>query len=448
MTNRTRTAAAGITLLCAAATATAGDCTPTWDPAFGVPGIDSGIAFDLTTHDGQLYTSGTFNSIGGTAAARIAGWDGSSWNALGSGLSGGEGYAMASFNGSLYSAGYFNTAGGVAGTAKIARWDGTAWNSLNAQLELFSNQLWDLTTWDDGTGEALYVVGNYQNAGGVSGASYISKWDGLSFAPVGTPIGGAVPLIIFTAETWDDGTGEALYVGGRFLTIDGVPASRIAKYDGTEWTALGGGLTGPGATPSVMAMAAFDDGTGEALYVAGQTFNSADGTPVNRIARWDGTNWSAVGEGFANGIIWDLEVFDDGSGPALYATGTFTASGSTPLRGLAKWDGTSWSDAGNTDADTYSAIVFDDGSGPGLYVSGRYTEIGGVTASGIARLSSCVTGDLPGDVNGDGSVNTTDLLLVLSAWGPCEKGAPCPADLNDTGGVEVQDLLLVLANWS
>jgi hypothetical protein len=448
MTTRTRTAAAGVGLLMAAAAASAGDCTPTWDPEFGVPGINTGIAFDLTVHDGTLYTSGTFTSIGGTSASRIASWDGTSWNALGSGLSGGEGYAMASFDGSLYAAGYFNSAGGVDGTAKIARWDGSSWNSLGAQLELFSNQLWDLKTWDDGTGEALYVVGNYQNAGGVADASFISKWDGLSFSPLGAPIGGAVPLIIFTAEVWDDGTGEALYVGGRFLTIDGVPASRIAKYDGTEWSALGTGLTGPGATPSVMAMAAFDDGTGEALYVAGQTFNSAGGTPVNRIARWDGTEWSAVGDGFANGIVWDLTVFDDGSGPALYATGTFTASGSTPLRGLAKWDGTSWTDVGDTDDDTYSSLVFDDGTGPALHVAGRYSTIGGVTASGIARLSSCVTSANPGDVNGDGSVDTSDLLLVLSSWGPCEKGDPCVADLDDSGNVNVQDLLEVLANWS
>ncbi len=56
---------------------------------------------------------------------------------------------------------------------------------------------------------------------------------------------------------------------------------------------------------------------------------------------------------------------------------------------------------------------------------------------------------VPGDVDGDGVVGITDLLVVLGAWGPCPAPpAPCPADLNDDGFVNVVDLLLVLGNWS
>ena len=36
---------------------------------------------------------------------------------------------------------------------------------------------------------------------------------------------------------------------------------------------------------------------GTDLY-AGGFFNSADGDPANNIARWDGSGWSAVGQGF------------------------------------------------------------------------------------------------------------------------------------------------------
>jgi len=448
MTIRPGALGATTALLVAAGAAFAGDCEPTWDPDFGTPGISGGILFDLAAYDGTLVASGNFPAIGGVSASRIAQWDGTAWNPLGTGLDAAEGYAVQAYGGDLYVAGYFNQAGGVDGTAKIARWDGSSWNSLGADLELFSNQLWDLTTWDDGTGEKLYVMGNYANAGGVSGASFISSWDGTSFAPLGGPIGGAVPLIIFTAETWDDGTGEALYAGGRFLSIDGVPASRIAKWDGTSWSALGSGLTGSGVTPSVMAIAAHDDGTGEQLYVAGQTFNEAGGVPVSRIARWDGSNWSAVGDGFDDGIVWGLTVFDDGTGPALYASGTFSASGGVPMSGLAKWDGTSWSDVGMTDDDTYRTLVFDDGSGSALYVGGRYSTIGGVTASGIARLFACDTGGIVGDVTGDGIVDVNDLLLVLSQFGDCPKGGPCEGDIDESGDVTVMDLLLVLANWS
>ncbi|MDY7108687.1 MAG: dockerin type I domain-containing protein [Planctomycetota bacterium] len=53
-----------------------------------------------------------------------------------------------------------------------------------------------------------------------------------------------------------------------------------------------------------------------------------------------------------------------------------------------------------------------------------------------------------GDVNGDGLVNTEDLLLLLAAWGECPGGGdPCPADLNGDGFVDTADLLLLLANW-
>jgi hypothetical protein len=51
---------------------------------------------------------------------------------------------------------------------------------------------------------------------------------------------------------------------------------------------------------------------------------------------------------------------------------------------------------------------------------------------------------IPGDVNGDGVVNVTDLLAIMDVWGPC---TDCPADLNGDGLVNVVDLLEVIGNW-
>jgi hypothetical protein len=50
----------------------------------------------------------------------------------------------------------------------------------------------------------------------------------------------------------------------------------------------------------------------------------------------------------------------------------------------------------------------------------------------------------PGDVDGDGATNVTDLLALLAAWGACPG---CPADINDDGAVNVTDLLAQLADW-
>lgn len=52
-----------------------------------------------------------------------------------------------------------------------------------------------------------------------------------------------------------------------------------------------------------------------------------------------------------------------------------------------------------------------------------------------------------GDLNGDGVVNVSDLLLLFAAWGECEAGAACIADLNGDGSVNVSDLLILLSNW-
>lgn len=52
-----------------------------------------------------------------------------------------------------------------------------------------------------------------------------------------------------------------------------------------------------------------------------------------------------------------------------------------------------------------------------------------------------------GDLNNDGSVNVTDLLGVIGAWGACPAPANCPADRNFDGTVNVTDLLQVIGTW-
>jgi hypothetical protein len=54
-----------------------------------------------------------------------------------------------------------------------------------------------------------------------------------------------------------------------------------------------------------------------------------------------------------------------------------------------------------------------------------------------------------GDINGDGLVNTEDLLSLLGAWGACpDPPEHCPADLDGDNQVNAGDLLILLANWT
>ena len=49
-----------------------------------------------------------------------------------------------------------------------------------------------------------------------------------------------------------------------------------------------------------------------------------------------------------------------------------------------------------------------------------------------------------GDIDGDGSVGTNDLLAVIAAWGACNG---CPADINGDGWVDTDDILAIIAAW-
>jgi hypothetical protein len=89
--------------------------------------------------------------------------------------------------------------------------------------------------------------------------------------------------------------------------------------------------------PIVRSLTVFDDGTGPALY-AGGLFTIAGGSSANKIAKWNGSSWSALGSGM-NDFVSALTVFDDGIGPALYAGGTFTTAGAVSANRIAKWNG-------------------------------------------------------------------------------------------------------------
>lgn len=92
-----------------------------------------------------------------------------------------------------------------------------------------------------------------------------------------------------------------------------------------------------GLSTEVHAFTVFDDGTGAALYAAG-SFTSVAGQSAGSFARWDGEQWTGLASGFTNTTITSLEVFDDGSGPAIYAGGGFTSIGGESISQIARYD--------------------------------------------------------------------------------------------------------------
>jgi len=430
---------AAIAAIVCTGTAVAGDpaCSPVWDTTLGTPGMADGYVASLHVHDfgsgPQLYATGTFTSASGNPGTqRIARWNGSSWVSVGGGLVNQFSNVLTSFNGDLYVGGYFDSAAGVPGTAKLARWNGTQWSSVNAQLESFLSSVWSFEVFDDGTGEALYIGGNYVDIGG-TGIDHIARFDGTNFTEVGGTIVGPNQIVL-DLTTYD---GE-LYACGRFQTIAGVAASNIARWDGMSWKPVGGGITGVQA----VCMTVFDGD----LYVGGG-FTAAGGVPATRIARWDGSQWHALGTGL-NAAVQSLAAYDDGDGPKLYAVGNFTATGdnATSLPRIGRWTGTEWEAVGSgATANIFAATVIDDGTQDVLLVGGSITSINGQPTGRVAAYVGCTQSGPLGDLNGDGVVNGADLGILLSSWGICR--GECPADLNGDGVVDGADLGILLSNW-
>ncbi|MEE9131888.1 MAG: hypothetical protein V3T84_17895 [Phycisphaerales bacterium] len=90
---------------------------------------------------------------------------------------------------------------------------------------------------------------------------------------------------------------------------------------------------------------------------------------------------------------------------------------------------------------------------PGVYSldvqAGSYVEGLNVPPNRLGQASFDFTFDVTilGDLDGDGTVGASDLLILLVNWGPCADCSDCPADLNGDCTVGATDLLILLSNW-
>jgi hypothetical protein len=472
---------------------------------------------DLQVYDpgtgAQLYACGWFASAAGVAASNIARWNGSAWSGLGSGIdSGGAGMTVWNTPSGprLVVGGTFWNAGGVL-TGGVALFDGSIWSSVNAQGRtanvvgtfnpgggerlytvgtigdpvpngggttfqtwypfqscfggtwtapngkgLSGSHVLALETHDDGSGPKLYAGGYFVEAGG-NYARNVARWNGSAWSPLGNPAGyqtfalksfddGTGPALYradnsvekWNGATWasvgptfnvtstslavyDAGAGPSLYAGGYFTAAGGVTLNCVARLSGATWVPLGSGVSLPGGNPVVSALTVFDDGSGPALY-AGGMFSSAGGFPANNIAKWNGTSWSTLGSGFTGGAtvkVNSLVVYDDGTGPALYAGGIFTQAGGLPSPGLAKWNGSTWSaPGGGVSGVLYAMRVFDDLTGPRLYVTGNFAQAGTTVASNIARWNGTSFEALGSGLQGaaQGALSTCGFALGQHAF--------------------------------
>jgi hypothetical protein len=163
------------------------------------------------------------------------------------------------------------------------------------------------------------------DGGWCSGQSYPDPTPGDYWSSVfGEPPGGqGLNGEGFDLELYDG----KLAVGGTFTQAGSIAANRVAAWDGSQWSAFGSGI-GAGV---VWAVAEYNG----ALIVTGDFDTTGAGDPAVNIARWDGFSWQGMSPPGGSNTIWAAYADDN----YFYAS-TYTES---PFQGhLVWWDGVSW----------------------------------------------------------------------------------------------------------
>lgn len=355
----------------------------------------NGPVLALAVWEGDLYVGGVFSGTadGPMPLNSIARFNGTNWSALpNNGLNGGvRALAVATPPGggesTLYVGGYFTaTKDGTIILNNIAEFDGTNWSALpNNGLD---NSVRALAVWESD----LYVGGDFSQTADevVTNLNYIARFDGTNWSPLSN--NGLNDIVrAMTFSTPPGGGNTTLYVGGGFERTNdsAVTLNHIARFDGTNWSAL----PNNGLNENVYALAVATPlgGGEETLYVGGYFTRTVDGamTGLKHIARFTGGAWFALPNNGLDFYVFALAISTPtGGGDAtLYVGGNFTQTRDgtvTNLNNVAKFSGGVWSALpgnGLNDAVTALAVWTPPGEGDmTLSVGGFFTA----TANGAA----------------------------------------------------------------
>ena len=408
----------------------------------------SAVALSIASLNGLVCVAGAFGNAGGISATNFATWNGSSWSAAGNLSS--AAYREVVSGGNLYVGGTFAAAGGV-WVNDIASWDGTRWSAFGTPGRVNGVQSTITALASDGTN---WYAGGYFTYAGQTNASYIARFDGKNWQPLGTGLNGRVTAIAVT--------NNLVYAGGYFTaTTDGTSLHYIGCWDGTNWNSLGGGQG------LVYALAVDPNG----LYAAGTAYDGTTNYGSPFFTRWDGTNWNWVlnfnptntffaiplsdSIGYDAIAIQGTNIYLGGNIPGftqidpdvlpwvgtnclnilrfdgtyawimgtglngipvaltvlgnnLFAAGAFTSANGVAANQIAQWDGNNWSSVGGSVVGTGTVLALAT-LGNNLYAGGTFTNIGGVTAARIAKWDGTNWSALGSGASGS--------VSALAAWG-------------------------------
>jgi hypothetical protein len=367
---------AATVFLCAAvslfrAAPTQAQCYPEWLRGSNIPATDGDVFALRVLANGNLVIAGRFNIAGAATVGNIARWNGADWAPLGSGLNGDVLALEVLPNGDLIAAGDFSASGSTT-VSHIARWDGTAWRALGVGLNQGARSLAVAPNGD------LIVGGGFTSAGGVPAKS-IARWNGTVWSSLGSGPMQPSPTVLslrFLAN-------GQLIAAGTDIADPNQSIGFVDRWDGIAWSQMGGSFVGTYPDPphsvgtgSVNAL----DVTSTGELVAGGFFLTMNGSPLRGVAKWTGSTWAPLGSGLNV-----VSAFAHSPAGELVACGTFSAATGSPANYVARWDGAQWLPLGSgPDSPARAAAVMPSGE---LVTGGSFYagESGGEPRSPLSR---------------------------------------------------------------
>lgn len=239
-------------------------------------GVVEAIAVDGINN--VAYIGGTFTTFVSTATRnRIAYvYRDSTWGTLGTGANDRVNVLLATSSvdpaAPLYAGGLFTLMGGVADTVGIAKWvpSTATWSPMGTGIS--NGEVRALAV--DAQGN-IYAGGSFTTMGGVTGTTYIAKWNGTTWEALGSGLAGG-GYGVFSMVIGKDGN---LYVGGGFATAGGKASNGFAIWNGSDWIAFSGAdYPVFGGTYSVARNLVLDPASGDIYF---GTYDSYTTNPGN-----------------------------------------------------------------------------------------------------------------------------------------------------------------------
>ncbi|QDU68542.1 hypothetical protein [Engelhardtia mirabilis] len=360
-----------------------------WSEEFDLPGV-AGRVFSTSSWQDQLVVGGyDYLQADAQSLGLVATFDGTSWSPLGSGIPGAGAFVdydvrdFAIYDGGLVAAGTFTSAGGQPAKS-IALFDGVDWQPLGGGLDLSFAPTGSVFSLEVFQGD-LYASGQFNLAGGIP-VQGLARWDGQQWHAVGgglPPVAGGTPGFAWEMSVGPDGL---LYLAGEFPAAGGVAATgNIATWDGSNFASVGGGFNVFGGA-SVRDLAWYD---GE-LWAVGTYDLAAGGAGDEKAAIFDGSTWRAAGNFPDSAVGTRLDaicVFQD----QVYVGGNIVSVDGLSVRRMARFDGTSWTSPGGIFAQSINQFVFDmvaiDGT---LWVGGEFSSVGYLPPAGEVIVTNSV----------------------------------------------------------